>query len=62
MYAAISHEFRAGKGETGLNKTITTHDNCREIITLLTIVTRKDDITNDHNVYLHGAHKDNVTR
>jgi len=62
MHAAISHEFKAEKGETGLNKTITTHDTCREIITLLTIVTQKDNITNDHNVCWHGAQKDNVTR
>jgi len=62
MRAAISHDLRAEKGETGLNKTTTVHDKCREIITLLTIVTRKDNIINDHNVCWHGAQKDNVTR
>jgi len=35
MHAAIFHEFRAEKGETSLNKTITTHDTCQEIRTLL---------------------------
>ena len=60
MHVTISHEFRAGKGEARLKKMITTHDNYQLITTLLTNVTRKDNITNAHKVGWHQTQKDNV--